>query len=86
MDPEKLSIDDCSATDRVVAGIILMVSELTGARRRMISVAKRVHKESCLGNGISVRASRTELFPADWSPQTTSRGSDKTLSSPHLRT
>jgi hypothetical protein len=44
--------------------------------RRTISVAKRVQRFSLLGNGISVIASRTEPFPEDWSPQTTSCGRD----------
>lgn len=40
----------------------------------MISVAKRVQRFSLRGNGISVIASRTELLPEDWSPETTSWG------------
>src|SRR5579859_4696274 len=86
IDSSKALSKSCSQTGRSVSGIILIVIELTVARRRIISVAKRVHRLSFLGKGISVSASRTELLPDDWSPHTTSWGSDKMLSRPHLRT
>ena len=40
----------------------------------VIWVAKRVHSSPSRGKGIFVRPSRTELFPLDWSPTTTSCG------------
>jgi hypothetical protein len=43
--------------------MILVLIEGVGALRRTISVAKRVQRFSFLGKGISVIASRTELFP-----------------------
>ncbi len=61
-----------------------MVREFVDARRKMISVANLVQRLSFRGNGISVRASRTEVFPADWSPQTTNWGSERMLSRPHF--
>jgi hypothetical protein len=42
-----------------------------------------VQRFSFLGKGISVIASRTELFPDDWLPQTTSCGRETIPSSPH---
>jgi hypothetical protein len=45
--------------------MILVLIEGVDALRRTISVAKRVQRFSLLGNGISVIASRTELFPDD---------------------
>lgn len=56
-------IDSCSLAGRSGSGITLMVSEFEEARCNMISVANRVHRLSFLGTRISVRASRTELFP-----------------------
>ena len=40
----------------------------------MISVGNLVQRPSWRGKGRLVIPSRTELFPADWSPQTTSWG------------
>lgn len=42
--------------------------------RRIISVGNLVQSPSCRGNGMPVIPSKTELFPADWSPHTTSCG------------
>ncbi len=44
------------------------------ALRKTICVAKRVHKVLSRGKGSSVRPSKTEDFPLDWSPTTTSCG------------
>ena len=68
----------------LVSRIALIVSEPAVARRKIISVANRVQRLSFLRNGISVSASRTELFPDDQSPQTTSWRSDRMLSRPYL--
>ena len=57
-----------------------MVKLSVGPRRKMISVAYLVHKLSLAGNGISVTASRVELFPEDCWPQTTICGKGKILS------
>ncbi len=54
-----------SSADRELSGMILMATFSVGSQRRLISVANLVHKLSFLGNGISVKASRRELFPAD---------------------
>jgi hypothetical protein len=54
-----------SAAGRDASGITLIVRVSVTERRRMISVAKRVQRLSFLGKGISVRASRTDDFPAD---------------------
>src|SRR5438045_3931479 len=64
-------IDSISDVGRLLSGMTLMVSESVTARLKIISVAYLVQRLSLLGNGISVSASRTELFPADCSPQTT---------------
>lgn len=63
-----------SCFGRFLSGFIVIDMVEEAERRKMISVAKRVHRFSLRGNGISVIASRTELFPLDWSPQTTSWG------------
>lgn len=47
----------------------------SGALRKMTSVANRVQRLSFLGNETPEMASRRELFPYDWSPQTISWGS-----------
>ena len=65
MDSLNALIGSCSMGGRLTSGITLMESESVVARRRMISVANRVQVLSFLGNGFSVSASRTELFPAD---------------------
>jgi hypothetical protein len=44
----------CSSCGREWAGMMRIVRELSGSRRRLISVAKRVHRLSLRGNGISV--------------------------------
>jgi hypothetical protein len=56
---------------------LLRISDLSFFLMMQIltSVAKRVHKFSFRGNGISVMASSTELLPDDWSPHTTNCGS-----------
>jgi hypothetical protein len=41
---------------------------------RINSVAKRVQRLSFLGKGMPEIASKTELLPDDWSPQTMSCG------------
>ena len=84
MDSLKGRIDSCSLVGRLVSRIALIVSEPAVARRKIISVANRVQRLSFLRNGISVSASRTELFPDDQSPQTTSWRSDRMLSRPYL--
>lgn len=40
-------------------------------RRKLIWVAKRVHKVLATGKRILVSASRSDDFPLDWSPTTT---------------
>jgi hypothetical protein len=45
-----------SSCERVSAGMMRTVRELSGSRRRLISVAKRVQRLSLRGNGISVDA------------------------------
>jgi len=77
----------CSGMGRSLSGVIVIVLVDDAERRRMIfvcqhlvytaqvpltSVANLVHRFSLRGKGISVMASSTELFPDDWSPQTTS--------------
>ena len=46
----------------------------SAARRRITSVANLVQRVSLRGNGTPETASRTELLPLDWSPQTISCG------------
>ena len=53
-------------------GIIEMEILSVSALRRMICVANRVHKVLSRGNGRPVSPSKTEDFPLDWSPATTS--------------
>lgn len=72
MDSWKASMWSRSAWGRSASGITLIVMASLVARRKIISVANRVQRLSFLGKRTSVRASRTELLPADWSPQTTS--------------
>lgn len=58
------------------SGMMDAVISVTGARRKIIYVAKRVHRLLSRGNGSSVKPSKTELLPLDWSPTTTSCGSE----------
>ena len=55
-------------------GMIVMrtSASLTGARRRTICVAKRVHNSLATGKDRPVSPSRSDDFPLDWSPTTTS--------------
>ena len=53
-------------------GIIETVTFSCLALRKTICVAKRVHRVLSRGKGSSVRPSKTEDFPLDWSPTTTS--------------
>jgi len=62
---EKALMIACSAGGRVSAGMIRILRESVKARRRVISVAKRVQRLLFLGKGISVKASKTELFSVD---------------------
>ena len=55
----------CSCCSRSLSGVIVIEMVEDGERRRMISVANRVHKFSFLGNGICVMASKTLDFPED---------------------
>src|SRR4051812_28531278 len=57
-----------------VSGRIVTRIACSAARRNVICVANFVHKPESRGNGSLVRPSRTELFPLDWSPTTTSCG------------
>jgi len=68
-----------------LSGMTLITSEFVDARRKMISAGNLVYRLSFLGNGISVGDSKTELFPADWSSQTTSWGNERAFSRSHLR-
>ena len=58
-------IDSFSAVERSSSRMTLIVSESVIACLKIISVAYLVQRLSLLGNGISVSASSTELFPAD---------------------
>ena len=59
------------------ADITLTSTFVEGDRLKTIWVANLVHRPESLGNGRpSVRASRTELFPLDWSPATISYWKD----------
>jgi hypothetical protein len=59
-----------SLPNRVSPGVMDTWVFVLGPRRRTRSVAKRVQAPFLMGNGLSEIASRTELFPVDWSPQT----------------
>jgi hypothetical protein len=72
------------AAGQALSRVILTVSDGILARRRLISVAKRVHRILLLGKGIPVSASRIDLFPADWSPQITNCGSGSVPFRPHF--
>jgi hypothetical protein len=50
-----------SSSMRSSSGLIMQEMDCSVSRRSLISVAKRVHKFSLRGNGVSVIASRTEL-------------------------
>ncbi|KAF1937294.1 hypothetical protein EJ02DRAFT_477159, partial [Clathrospora elynae] len=52
--------------------VILTFASFAGARRRTICVAKRVQRSLEMGNDSPVMPSRTDDFPLDWSPTTTS--------------
>lgn len=54
----------------VAAGWIWTFSWDLSPRRRINSVAKRVQSPSEVGKAMPERASRVELFPDDWLPQT----------------
>lgn len=53
-------------------GISVTVIFSSNVRRKLICVAKRVQRVLATGNWIPVSASRSEDFPLDWSPTTTS--------------
>lgn len=55
----------CSCFGRSLSGVMVIDIVEDGERRRIISVANRVHKFSLRGNGISVIASSTLDFPDD---------------------
>jgi hypothetical protein len=74
-----------SFAERALSSMIFVAIDDFYERRSTISVANRVQRFSFRGKGISVMASNTELFPEDWSPQTTSCGNGIMSSMLHCR-
>lgn len=56
-------------------GMMEMETPCSVSRRQVIWVAYRVQSPAARGKENPVKLSRTELFPEDWSPTTTSCGS-----------
>ena len=60
------------ASSHEVEGMMETKIPSLSALRKMICVANRVHRVLSRGNGRLVSPSKTEDFPLDWSPTTTS--------------
>jgi hypothetical protein len=63
-----LAVTGSHEADGIIETEMLSISAL----RKTICVANRVHKVLSRGNGRPVSPSKTEDFPLDWSPTTTS--------------
>ena len=74
-----------SSSDLSAPGLTLTSTLVEVLRRSISSVAKRVHRVSLIGKRTPDIASKTELFPDDWSSHTTSWGKGTWRSIPQER-